>query len=98
MHLFINASQIDCSTGKEYSYPQLKKDVLAMATSFQNENIGHGDIVMTTDYGSYEGQVVILAGLLVGATIGALDYNLRKGKIYCKYLNIIRPSNMERGN
>lgn len=53
-----------------------------MATTLQNKNIGYGNIVMTTDYGSYEGQVVILAGLLIGATIGALDYNLRKGNNY----------------
>lgn len=49
-----------------------------MATVLQQKNIGYGDLVMTTDYGSYEGQVVILAGLLVGATISAVDFNLKK--------------------
>lgn len=49
-----------------------------MATALQKENVGYGDIVMTIDYGSYEGQVVLLAGILVGATVTALDYNLRK--------------------
>lgn len=48
-----------------------------MATVFQRQNIGYGDVVMTTDYGSYEGQVIILAGLLVGATMSTLDFNLK---------------------
>lgn len=52
-----------------------------MATVFQRQNIGYGDVVMTTDFGSYEGQVVILAGLLVGATMSTLDFNLRKSNI-----------------
>ncbi|XP_060846886.1 uncharacterized protein LOC132926542 [Rhopalosiphum padi] len=69
---------IDCSTGKEYGYPNLKKDVLAMATAFKKHDFGHGDVVMITDYGSYEAQVVLLAGILIGATIAALDHNLRK--------------------
>jgi len=58
-----------------------------MATAFQNENYGIGDVVMSTDYGTYEGQVVVLAGLLVGATISELDYNLRKGKSLKTYIN-----------
>lgn len=49
-----------------------------MATAFRNNNLGRGDVVMSTDYGSYEGQVVLLAGLLIGATVSALDYNLKK--------------------
>jgi acyl-CoA synthetase (AMP-forming)/AMP-acid ligase II len=56
----------------------LKKDVFAMATAFRNDNLGRGDVVMSVDYGSYEGQVVLLAGLLIGATVAALDYNLKK--------------------
>lgn len=50
-----------------------------MASTLQNENIGVGDVVMSTDYGTYEGQVVILAGLLVGATIAELDSSLKRG-------------------
>lgn len=50
-----------------------------MASKLQNENFGVGDIVMSTDYGTYEGQVVILAGLLIGATIAPLNYSLKKG-------------------
>ncbi|XP_060852797.1 uncharacterized protein LOC132930768 isoform X2 [Rhopalosiphum padi] len=69
---------IDCSIGKEYGYPKLKKDVLAMATEFKKHDLGHGDVVMITDYGSYEGQVVMLAGILIGSTIAALDHSLRK--------------------
>lgn len=53
-----------------------------MATALQKENMGYGDIVMTTDFGSYEGQVVLLAGILVGATITALNYNIKKSKNY----------------
>jgi len=49
-----------------------------MASAFQKHDIGHGDVVMIIDYGSYEGQVVILAGILVGTTIAALDHSLRK--------------------
>lgn len=49
-----------------------------MATTFQKHDLGHGDVVMITDYGSYEGQVVMLAGILVGTTIAALDHSLRK--------------------
>jgi 4-coumarate--CoA ligase len=56
----------------------LKKDVLAMATAFKKHDLGHGDVVMITDYGSYEAQVVLLAGILIGATIAALDHSLRK--------------------
>lgn len=52
-----------------------------MAIAFQKDNFGNGDTVMTTDYGSYENQVVILAGVLVGATVTTLDYNLKKSKI-----------------
>lgn len=74
----LSCIQIDCSTGKEYDYPKLKKDVLAMTTAFQKYEIGHGDVVMITDYGSYEGQVVMLAGILMGTTIAALDHNLKK--------------------
>lgn len=70
--------KIDCITGREYTYAKLKKDVFAMATAFRKNNFGRGDIVMTTDYGSYEGQAVMLAGLLIGATVAALDYNLKK--------------------
>lgn len=70
--------QIDCSTGIEYCYPQLKIDVLKMAAILQSKDVGYGDIVMNTDYGSYEGQVVLLAGILVGATVTTLNYNLRK--------------------
>jgi len=52
-----------------------------MATAFQKHDLGHGDVVMIIDYGSYEGQVVMLAGILVGTTIGALDHSLRKSNI-----------------
>ncbi|VVC39223.1 Hypothetical protein CINCED_3A008360 [Cinara cedri] len=69
---------IDCSTGIEHSYPKLKKDVLAMSSALQKANFGNGDVVMTTDYGSYEGQVVLLAGILLGTTVSTLDYNLKK--------------------
>jgi len=79
-YVFINIIQIDCSTGKEYSYPKLKKDVLALATAYQKHDIGHGDVVMITDYGSYEGQAVMLAGILIGTTVAALDHNLRKSR------------------
>ncbi|XP_022178856.1 luciferin 4-monooxygenase-like isoform X2 [Myzus persicae] len=82
---------IDCSTGKEYSYPKLKKDVLAMATTFQKHDLGHGDVVMITDYGSYEGQVVMLAGILVGTTIAALDHSLRKS-VLTELINESKPS------
>ena len=78
MCLWYSRIQIDCSTGKEYGYPKLKKDVLAMATAFQKHDLGPGDVVMITDYGSYEGQVVLLAGILVRTTVAALDHSLRK--------------------
>ncbi|VVC39226.1 Hypothetical protein CINCED_3A002754 [Cinara cedri] len=48
---------------------------------------------MTIDYGSYEGQVVLLAGILVGATVTALDYNLRK-KHLLKLINESKPEVM----
>lgn len=76
--MYVIHLQIDCSTGKEYSYPKLKKDVSAMAAAFQKYELGQGDVVMIMDYGSYEGQVVILAGILVGATVAALNYGLRE--------------------
>jgi 4-coumarate--CoA ligase len=60
----------------------LKKDVLAMATAFKKLDFGHGDVVMIADYGSYEAQVVILAGILIGATIAALDHSLKKSNSY----------------
>ncbi|KAL4090317.1 hypothetical protein QTP88_025178 [Uroleucon formosanum] len=82
---------IDCTTGEEYGYPKLKKDVLAMASAFQKHDIGHGDVVMILDYGSYEGQVVILAGILVGATIAALDHSLRKS-VLAELINESKPS------
>ncbi|XP_015376110.1 PREDICTED: luciferin 4-monooxygenase-like [Diuraphis noxia] len=82
---------IDCSTGKEYSYSKLKKDVLALATAFQKHDIGHGDVVMITDYGSYEGQVVMLAGILIGTTIAALDHSLRKS-VLTTLINESKPS------
>lgn len=53
--------------------------MLAIATALQKDNFGRGDVVMITDFGSYEGQTVLLAGLLVGTTIAALDYNLKRG-------------------
>jgi len=56
----------------------LKKDVLAVTIAFKKYELGHGDVVMMTDYGSYEGQVVMLAGILMGTTIAALDPNLKK--------------------
>lgn len=49
-----------------------------MSSALQKGNFGNGDVIMTTDYGSYEGQVVLLAGILLGATVSALDYNLKK--------------------
>lgn len=52
-----------------------------MATALQTKNFGYGDIVMTMDYGSYEEQVIMLAGLLIGVTIAALDYSLKKGNL-----------------
>lgn len=52
-----------------------------MATALQNKQFGCGDVVVTTDYGSYEGQVVVLAGLLIGSTVGALNCNLSKSNI-----------------
>ncbi len=34
--------------------------------------------MLITDYGSYEAQAVMSAGILIGATIAALDHSLRK--------------------
>ncbi|CAI6361279.1 unnamed protein product [Macrosiphum euphorbiae] len=82
---------IDCSTDKEYGYPKLKKDVLAMATAFQKHDLGHGDVVMIIDYGSYEGQVVMLAGILVGTTIAPLDGSLRRS-VLTELINETKPS------
>lgn len=69
----------------------MKKDVLALATAYQNHDIGHGDVVMIIDYGSYEGQVVMLAGILIGTTIASLDHNLRKSNTndFVQYYSLI---------
>jgi len=72
-------AQIDCSVGVEYGYPRLKTDVFAIAAALQLRDLGPGDVVMVTDYGSYEAQTVLLAGLLVGTTVAALDYTLKRG-------------------
>ncbi|XP_027845831.2 uncharacterized protein LOC114126147 [Aphis gossypii] len=82
---------IDCSTGKEYGYQKLKKDVLAVTTAFKKYELGHGDVVMMTDYGSYEGQVVMLAGILMGTTIAALDPNLKKS-VLIELINESKPN------
>lgn len=45
-----------------------------MASEFLNKGIGHRNIVTIVDFGSYESQVVLLAGLLVGATLAPLGH------------------------
>lgn len=51
-----------------------------MVAVLQDKDVGFGDVVMSTDYGTYEGQTVVLSGLLIGATVVALDYTLRKSE------------------
>lgn len=60
-----------------------------MATAFQMDDLGNGDIVMITDYGTYESQVVMLAGLLAGATVAALDYNLKKSNLITRKSSVV---------
>lgn len=67
-----------------------------MATTFQKDNFGRGDVVMIADYGSYEGQVVLLAGLLIGAVVAALDCTLKKSNRFffllfqkAKYFSVV---------
>lgn len=51
-----------------------------MVAVLQDKDVGFGDVVMSTDYGTYEGQTVVLSGLLIGATVVVLDYTLRKSE------------------
>lgn len=54
--------------------------MLAVAAAFQNRGFGYGDVITIVDTGSYEGQTIMLAGLLIGATVTALDYSLKTGE------------------